>query len=168
MLEGHRVCNENLSREAVKRGVSRERIIFAPKMENSRHLARIGLGDLFVDTLPVNAHTTASDALWAGLPVLTCVGEAFVSRVAGSLLHAVGLPELVTQSLAEYEAKAFELTRDPAQLKTLRDRLQINRLTMPLFDSVRYTRHYEAALLKMAELRDAGQPPQAFDVKSLD
>jgi SAM-dependent methyltransferase len=131
------------------------------------HLARYRAADLFLDTLPYNAHTTASDALWAGLPVVTCAGETFAARVAGSLLHAVGLPELVTHTLADYEALALHLAGDPAALRALRDRLDGNRLTAPLFDTERYARNLEAAYMEMVRLRDSGQQPQAFAVADL-
>jgi protein O-GlcNAc transferase len=131
------------------------------------HLARQRLADLFLDTVPVNAHTTASDALWAGLPVLTCVGNAFIGRVAGSLLQAVGLPELITASLCDYEALALRLAEDGTLLRGLRDRLERNRLTTPLFDSERYARNIEAAYAHMARLSAAGRPPEAFAVADL-
>ncbi|HKX09272.1 MAG TPA: tetratricopeptide repeat protein, partial [Stellaceae bacterium] len=122
----------NLSREAQARGISPDRLVFAPRLYLPNHLARHRLADLFLDTFPCNAHTTASDALWAGLPLLTCMGRSFAARVAGSLLHAVGLPELVTGSLGDYEALALELARSPERLAALRARLQANRATAPL------------------------------------
>ncbi|MGI3904050.1 MAG: tetratricopeptide repeat protein [Janthinobacterium lividum] len=155
---------DNLRREAEIRGVPSERLVFAPRMSFEDHIGRMGLADLFLDTLPVCAHTTASEALWAGLPVLTCLGPHFVGRVAGSLLTAVGLPELITTTLAEYESEALALARDPARLGALRDRLARNRLTAPLFDTPRYVRNYEAALERMVERREAGQAPAPFAV----
>jgi predicted O-linked N-acetylglucosamine transferase (SPINDLY family) len=119
---------------------------------------------LFLDTLPINAHTTTSDALWAGLPVLTCMGDAFAGRVAGSLLHAVGLPELVTHSLPEYETMALRLAHEPGLLAGFRDRLARNRSTAPLFDIERFTRHLETAYARMWEICSAGEPPQPFSV----
>ena len=110
LLEANALVKDNLREEARQRGVDPDRLIFAPKLPSPEHLARHRLADLFLDTLPYNAHTTASDALWAGLPVLTCAGETFAGRVAGSLLHAVGLPELVTTSLEEYETLARKLS----------------------------------------------------------
>ena len=154
----------NLRREAEARGVAADRLVFAPKVSAEQHISRMGVADLFLDTLPVNAHTTASEALWAGLPVLTCLGEAFAGRVAASLLEAVGLPDLVTGSLEAYEAKALTLAADPARLRALRERLRANRLTHPLYDTPRYARNFEAALTRMTELRRAGEPPQAFSV----
>ncbi|MDD3519514.1 MAG: glycosyltransferase, partial [Chromatiales bacterium] len=150
---------ENLRREAVARGVEASRLIFAPKKPHSAHLARISLADLFLDTLPYNAHTTASDALWAGVPVVTCAGETFPSRVAGSLLHAVGLPELVTERLDRYRDLALRLATQPEELKAIRQRLAENRLTTPLFDSERFTRDFEALYRRMWERHEQGLPP---------
>jgi predicted O-linked N-acetylglucosamine transferase (SPINDLY family) len=162
-------ASTNLRREAESRGVAAERLIFAPRVPSSAdHLARQQLADLFLDTLYYNAHATASDALWAGLPVLTCSGTTFASRVAGSLLTAVGLPELITYSLEEYEARALTLARDPAQLAALRQKLAINRTTYPLFDTERFTRHIEAAYTTMWERSRRGEPPQSFAVAARD
>ena len=136
-------ASPNLRREAQARGIAPERLIFCDTVPNDRHLARIALADLFVDTFPCNAHTTASDALWGGVPVLTCAGETFVSRAAGSVLRAAGLPDLVTGSLAEYEAKALALARDPAALAALRQRVAASRAS-PLFDTAGTTRALEA------------------------
>ena len=119
----------------------------------------MALADLFLDSLPFNAHTTASDALWAGLPLLTCVGKAFIGRVAGSLLHSAGLPELVTSSLEEYEATALRLAQNPGELRALRDRLAQNRLTSPLFDIARFTRNLETAYQKMWDRWQGDSPP---------
>jgi len=141
----------NLQREARGRGVESERLVFAPQVPLGDHLARHRLADLFLDTLPCNAHTTASDALWAGLPMLTCASETFASRVAGSLLSAVGLPELITTSLEEYEQLALQLAHAPSALAELRKKLAVNRQTMPLFDSQRFTRNLEAAYERMWE-----------------
>lgn len=155
----------NLRREAEARGITADRLVFAPRVErNEDHLARIGLADLFVDTLYYNAHTTAADALWAGLPVLTCPGKTFASRVAGSLLHGVGLPELIAGSRAEYEGLALALARDPQRLAALRQKLAQNRNTYPLFDTGRFTRHMEAAYIGMWERAEQGERPQSFAV----
>lgn len=145
LVAGNQLVSANLRREAAARGLDSERLVFAARRPYAEYLARYRLADLFLDTLPYNAGATASDALWAGLPVLTCAGETYVSRMAGSLLHAVGLPELVTTSLEEYEALALALARDPARLATLRARLAATRETAPLFDTPRYTRHLEDA-----------------------
>jgi predicted O-linked N-acetylglucosamine transferase (SPINDLY family) len=155
----------NLLREAQARGVDPQRIVFAPGLVHSQHLERMALADLFLDSLPVNAHTTASDALWAGLPLLTCAGKAFVGRVAGSILHTIGLPELVTHSLDEYEAKALHLAQNPAELRALRDRLSRNKLTSPLFDIVRYTRNLESAYQIMFDRWRMSHSPDAISVE---
>jgi len=142
----------NLKMEAEKRGICSSRLIFAHRTELiEEHLARQRLADLFLDTLPYNAHTTASDALWAGLPILTCMGESFASRVAASLLNAIDIPELITRTQAEYESKAIELARNPVKLKAIKDKLQRNRLTTALFDTPRFTKNIEAAYKKMYE-----------------
>ena len=164
LLESNSGVSSNLRREAKAQGVDPTRLVFAPKISVERHLARFRVASLFLDTLPYNAHTTASEALWAGLPVLTCSGETFASRVAGSLLRAIGLPELVTTSLAEYEAAAIRLAGNPAELKALRDRLAKNRLTMPLFDSARYTRHLERAYRMMWDRYARGEAPGPIEV----
>ncbi len=157
----------NLKQAAAERGMDPERLVFAPRIASADHLARHRLADLFLDTLPYNAHTTASDALWAGLPVLTCLGTAFPGRVAASLLHAVGLPELVTHSPREYTARALELATDPHQLGELRARLARNRSTHPLFDTERFRRHLEAAYATMWQRYQVGLPPESFDVPRL-
>lgn len=149
----------NLKLEAEKRGVSKTRLVFGGHLERSEYLARYRLADLFLDTLPYNAGTTASDALWAGLPVLTCMGESFPSRMAASVLNAIELPELVTTTQEEYEAKAIELATNPAKLRVIKDKLQRNRLTTALFDTPRFTKHIEAAYTQMHERYQADLPP---------
>ena len=171
LLSSNHDVQANLCREARARGIPSERLIFAPRVGFEDHIGRMALADLFLDTLPYGAHTTASDALWAGLPVLTCLGSHFAGRVAASLLTAIGLPELITTSLAEYEREASALARDPARLEALRERLAANRFTAPLFDTPRYVRHYEAALERMLELYHQGKPPEPFaiaDIPSYD
>jgi protein O-GlcNAc transferase len=155
-----RIC----AREAASRGVDPTRLVFAERMRIEHHLARNRLADLFLDTLLYNAHATASDALWAGTPVLTCQGEAFAERVAASLLNAAGLPELVTHSMENYEALALRLGREPTLLREYRNRLAENRLTHPLFDADRFRRHVEAAFLNMWNLWQAGEEPRSFAV----
>ena len=150
--------------EAEKRGVAPERLIFAPKANVADHLARHPLADLCLDTLPYNAHTTASDALWAGLPVLTCLGATFAGRVAASLLKAIGLDALITRTLGEYEALALRLARDPAYLATLKDTLHRNRDTCLLFDTQSATRHIETAYLTMVEIARRLEQPRGFNV----
>lgn len=139
----------NLRAEAAARGVDSARLVFAPRAAMAEHLARHGAADLFLDTFPCNAHTTASDALWAGLPVVTRMGETFTGRVAASLLSAAGLPELIAETDQDYEALALKLARTPALLAEVRDRLERNRATCPLFDTRRFTRDLEAAYRRM-------------------
>jgi predicted O-linked N-acetylglucosamine transferase (SPINDLY family) len=131
----------------------------------AEHLARYHLADLFLDTLPYNAHTTASDALWAGLPVLTQIGQTFAGRVAASLLNAIGLPELVTHSRVEYETLALELAHNPERLRSIKPKLESNRLTTPLFDTALFARHIEAAYEAMIRRYRAGLPPKAISVE---
>jgi protein O-GlcNAc transferase len=146
LLEPNPVAAENLRLGAERRGVSRERLIFAPRLPLPDHLARHAAADLFLDTLPCNAHTTANDALFAGLPVLTCFGDTFASRVSASQLNAIGLSELVTRNLTEYEALALALAGDCDLLSSYRTRLRTNRNTKPLFDTRGYTRALETLL----------------------
>lgn len=152
----------NLRREAGARGIAPERLVFAPKVSFDEHLARMGLADLFLDTLPCGGHTTASEALWAGVPVLTCLGETFAGRVAASLLTALGLPDLVAPDLVAYEALALRLARHGDHLDELRRRLAAARDTAPLFDTPAYTRAFEEALSRMVARHDAGLPPEGF------
>jgi protein O-GlcNAc transferase len=150
----------NLRREAQARGVDPDRLCFAPYVQDvADHLARYRLADLFLDTLPFNAQTTACDALWAGLPVLTRLGSTFVGRAAASLLSAIDMPELITHSAEEYEALALKLATDAPYLAAIRRKLADHRLTTPLFDSELFTRHVEAAYSHMIERHRAGLPP---------
>ncbi len=160
LIETNSTAATNLRGEAdarLKGGAGR--LVFAPALKNPEHLARFAAADLFLDTLPYNAHTLSSDALWGGCPVLTCAGKTFASRVAGSILHAAELPELVTSTLAEYEAVALRLATDREELRNLRARLQRDRLELPLFDTPRFARDIEAAFEWM--LRDAAAPQTA-------
>jgi predicted O-linked N-acetylglucosamine transferase (SPINDLY family) len=159
LFESNPQASTNLIREIERRGIDRSRLVFAPWAAPALHLARAQLADLFLDTLPCNAHTTASDALWAGLPVLTCQGQTFASRVASSLLRAVDCPELITHSLDEYEALALALARDPARLGAIRQRLADRRMSAPLFDSERFARDLEALYRRMAQRHRDGLPP---------
>jgi len=165
LLEPHPIVRDNLGQEAKKRGIDPSRLVFAPKIAIADHLARHRLADLFIDCLPCNAHTTASDALWAGLPVLTCLGQTFAGRVAASLLQAVGLPELIMTTFEDYEVEALRLARDPAALQTLRRKLLTLRHKAPLFDIALYTRHLERAYQRMWSVFEAGQTPLAFAVE---
>jgi predicted O-linked N-acetylglucosamine transferase (SPINDLY family) len=166
LFEDNPTASGHLRKEAEARGVSAERLVFARRMPLPDHLARHRAADLFVDTLPCNAHTTASDALWAGLPIVTCVGEAFASRVAASLLNAVDLPELITTTQEQYEALAIRLATDPRRLGQIKQKLESNRLTTPLFDTQLFTRHIEAAYTQMHEQYEAGLAPQHIHVVS--
>jgi predicted O-linked N-acetylglucosamine transferase (SPINDLY family) len=158
-----REARENLGREAQARGVEAKRLVFAAHVPSmAEHLGRQGLADLYLDTLPYNAHSTACDALWAGVPVLTCAGSSFASRVAASALSAVGLPELITHSLEHYQERGLELARDPQQLAGLRSRLGRQRSSAPLFDTGGYTRHLESAYRTMHERSLRGEAPAAF------
>jgi protein O-GlcNAc transferase len=166
LLETRVEISDNLRREAAIHGIDPTRIVFAPHCPLPEHLARHRAADLFLDTFPYTAHTTASDALWAGLPVVTCRGDTFASRVASSLLNAVGLPNLVTSSFDEYRSLALHLARDPRGLAAVRSQLAKNRLLMPLFDSPRYVRHLEQAYRTMVEARQAGLDPFSFHVRA--
>ena len=165
LLEDNAAVVRNLRREALARGVAPERLVFAPRLPPAAHLARHRLADLFLDTLPYNAHTTASDALWAGLPVLTCLGHSFPGRVAASLLHAAGLPELVTHGLEEYCGHAFELAAKPHVLRELRERLAADRERSALFDTERFCRHVEDAYTTMWHRHQQGLAPASFTVE---
>jgi predicted O-linked N-acetylglucosamine transferase (SPINDLY family) len=166
--DGGEEISLNLRNAATGHGVPPERLIFAPRMPDfEQHLARYRVADLFLDTLPYNAHTTASDALWAGLPVLTCEGDSFAARVASSLLRTIGAGELVTTSLEEYEIVARNVALDRAALTRLRARLEAARVDNPLFNTVRYARHLESAYERMVELHWGGQPMQPIEVPSL-
>jgi predicted O-linked N-acetylglucosamine transferase (SPINDLY family) len=158
LLESNALVRRNLTAAAVTAGVDPARLVFAPILPHGQHLARHRVADLFLDTLPCNAHTTASDALWAGLPVLTCVGETFAGRVAGSIVRAAGLPELVTTSPRDYEALALKLAHEPARLNDIRSRLGAGRENLPLFDMAKRTRDLESIYARMAEIWRSGQP----------
>lgn len=158
------LAQANLRREAEQRSVGPERLISAPRVEFAVHLARQRLADLFLDTLPYNAHSTACDALWAGLPVLTCAGNSFAGRVAGSLLHAVDLPELVAATLEEYERLAVQLARDPQTLAGLRDKLARQRNMSALFDAPLFVRNLELAYGAMFEGWAGGKPTRPIAV----
>jgi protein O-GlcNAc transferase len=164
LLDDNAAGVARLKAAAEGRGISSSRLVFAPRVPLEQHLARHRLADLFLDTFPVNAHTTASDALWAGLPLVTLQGETFTSRVAGSVLAAAGLPELVTRTLDDYEALALKLARAPAELARLRAHLESTRLTAPLFDTERFRCNIEKAYITMYERSQKGEPPATFDV----
>ncbi len=160
LLADNPTAVDNLRREAVSRGVSSERLVFAERMDLPEHLARHHAADLFIDTWPCNAHTTASDALWAGLPVLTCAGEVFASRVASSLLGAIRLPELIAASPEHYEELAVSLSTDVKRLAHIRQTLTDNRLTTPLFDTRLYAQYLETAYAQMYERHQTDLAPE--------
>lgn len=168
LLRSNRWSEDNLRKEAVARGIPPERLVFADRADHPAHLARHKHADLFLDTFNVNAHTTASDALWAGLPVVTRAGQQFAARVCASLLAAVGLSELITENDANYEALIVALATDPARLAAVKAKLASNRFDHPLFDTRNYTRHFEAGLQEAYNLHFAGQLPRDIQIKPFD
>jgi len=165
LSEGSSAVVANLRREAEARGVDGRRLVFARSMTGlEHHLARHRAAGLFLDTLPFNAHTTASDALWTGLPVVTCMGESMPARVAASLLHAVGMPELITRTLTEYEELAVRLATHPDELERVREKLARHRLDAPLFNTARYIRNLESAYEQIHERSQAGLAPERIVV----
>jgi len=165
LLEDNPTAAANLRKEAELRGVDAARLVFAPRARLDEHLARHRVADLFIDTLPYNAHTTASDALWAGLPVLTLMGQSFAARVAASLLNALDLSELITLTQEQYEARAVELATNPVLLKKIKAKLEQNRLTSPLFNGRLYAKHLETAYSTMYRLYESGNPPSHIVVE---
>jgi predicted O-linked N-acetylglucosamine transferase (SPINDLY family) len=165
LFEDNPIAAQNLIKEAQARGIDPQRLMFAKRMEHAEHLARHRLADLFLDTLPYNAHTTASDALWAGLPVLTLAGKSFPSRVAASLLNTIGLPDLITTTQEEYERKAIELAHDPIRLMEMKQRLNTSRLSSPLFNGKLFARHLESAYENMYDRYQADLPPDHIYVE---
>jgi predicted O-linked N-acetylglucosamine transferase (SPINDLY family) len=159
LIESNAAAAHNLRREAEQRGIAPQRLIFATPVILEEHLARHRFADLFLDTLPCNAHTTASDALWAGLPIVTCMGGAFAGRVAASLLYAVGLPELITESVDAYAALALRLATTPSALAEVRAKLAQNRDTCALFDTKRMCGQLESAYVTIWERYQRGEPP---------
>ena len=158
----------NLRREAQRCGVDPGRIVFAPHLPLAEHMARQRLADLFLDTAPYNAGATAAAALWSGVPLLTVLGSTFVGRMAASMLHAVGLPELVAGSLSAYEALARKVATDPAYCASFKQKLARNRETFPLFDTPRFTRNIENAYVTMWQTHRQGLPPANFTVKATE
>jgi predicted O-linked N-acetylglucosamine transferase (SPINDLY family) len=164
LFEENETASLNLRREAAARNINPERLLFAKPLPHDEHMARLRMADLLLDTAPYNSHTTGSDALWAGVPIVTCIGETFASRVAASLLTAIGLPELVTSSPQASEALAIELAEDPVRLAAIKQNLARNRLATPLFGTARYTKHIEAAYTTMVERYQAGLAPANISV----
>jgi len=167
LLEPNATAQRHLRQAAREHGVSPDRLVFAGRVSPADHLARHRLADLVLDTLPYNAHTTACDALWAGVPVLTRMGSAFPGRVAASVLNAAGLSELITASEPDYEALALKLAREPETLAALRQKIAVQRDRCPLFDTDRFRRHMEAAYVTMYERHQRGEPPESFAVEPL-
>ena len=152
LLKSNKWAEQNLKKEAEIRNVDPNRLIFAKKLPHDEHLARLKLADLFIDTFNVNAHTTASDALWAGLPIVTKLGEGFAARVSGSLLNAIGLSELITNNKKDYENLILELASNPEKLQVVKEKLSINRYSKPLFDTELYTKHLESGYQQAYQL----------------
>jgi len=159
------LAERNLTKEIVLRGIDSSRLIFGEHLPKLEYLARYRVTDLFLDTLPYNAGTTASDALRMGLPVLTCIGNSFPSRVAASLLNAINLPELITTTQEQYESLAVELATNPEKLKTIKDKLVNNLSTAPLYDTPLFTRHLESAYLTMYDRYQQGLDPEHIYVE---
>jgi predicted O-linked N-acetylglucosamine transferase (SPINDLY family) len=167
LSEANPIAADNLRQEAEQRGVKAERLIFANRVPSMpEHLARHRAADLFLDTLPYNAHSTASDALWTGLPVLTCMGEAFASRVAASALNAIDLPELITTTQEQYEALAVELATKTGMLDQIKQKLERNRFVTPLFNTALFTKNIEAAYTQMYERYHADLSPEHIYIPS--
>jgi protein O-GlcNAc transferase len=164
LLAENRSAIDNLRKEAAARGIDPARLVFAGRLDPAEHLARHRLADLFLDTLPYNAHTTASDALWAALPVVTRIGPTFAGRVAASLLTAIGLPELIAQTQEQFEVLAVRLANNPGELAAVKAGLARNRLTAPLFDTALFARHIEAAYQAMVDRYRSGRPPDHISV----
>jgi protein O-GlcNAc transferase len=166
LLESNATSVNSLRAEAARRGIGSERLVFAKQLALSEHLARHALADLFLDTFYYNAHTTASDALWAGLPLITRLGDTFAGRVAASLLNAVGLPELIARTSDEYEQLALEFANDRSKLLLMKKRLMDNRLNCPLFDTKLFTKHIESAYRKMWERHRMNLKPDHLSVEA--
>ena len=167
LMEDSTTGANNLRKEAEKRGADPSRLVFAPRMKLEDHLARHRCADLFLDTLPYNAHTTASDALWTGLPVLTKIGQSFAARVAASLLNVMQLPELITKTQEEYEQRAIELATNPFGIAEIKAKLEKNRLTSPLFNGQLFARHIELAFSEIHSLHMRGEKPEHIYIESL-
>jgi predicted O-linked N-acetylglucosamine transferase (SPINDLY family) len=164
LLQDNEIAARNLCSEAQARGIDPHRLVFAGRLGSAEHLARHRHADLFLDTLPCNAHATASDALWMGVPLVTLMGEGFASRVAASMLRAARLPELIATSLPDYETLALGLAQNADLLANCRECLTRDRLKLPLFDTARFCRNLESAYLQMAEINRRGEAPRSFAV----
>lgn len=159
LLKSNQWSNTNLRLETERRGISADRLIFAEKVPHAEHLARHRMADLFIDTFNVNAHTTASDALWAGLPVVTKIGQGFAARVAGSLLEAIDLPELIVKNDKDYETLILDLANNPIRLDAVKTKLSANRCSKPLFDTELFTKQLEDAFQQAYQRYFVGKAP---------
>ena len=164
LLKTNRWAENNLRNMARNRGIDSDRLVFADMLPVDEHLKRLSLADLFLDTFNFNAHTTASDALWSGLPVITKIGKGFAARVGGSLLTSVGLPEMITDSEEEYEALALNLARDPVKLKNIKNKLGHGLSSGPLFDTQSYTKSLERAFSMTYKRHSHGLPPAELSI----
>ena len=160
LSRSNEMSEKNMIKEAQKRDIDASRLVFADQVPINEHLARYKLADLFIDTFYFNAHTTTTEALWAGLPVVTMQGKGFAARVAGSLLNAIGLPELVTENVSDYEALILEFATKPAKLGMIKEKLVANRLSKPLFNSHLYTKHLESGYLNAYQNYFDGKDPE--------
>jgi predicted O-linked N-acetylglucosamine transferase (SPINDLY family) len=167
LLQDNPIAAKNLRKEAEIRGVEPTRLVFAPRMNIEDHLARHRAADLFIDTLPYNAHTTASDALWGGLPVLTQIGQSFAARVAASLLNALDLPELITNTPEEYEKMALTLASDQMRLSAIKQKLEKNRRISPLFNGRQFARHIEVAYKEIYRRQLSGEKLEHLYIDSI-
>jgi protein O-GlcNAc transferase len=167
LLKVNDMAERNLKNEAAKRGVNPERLIFSKGLPKEEHLARFKLAHLGLDTRIVNGHTTTSDALWAGVPVITLMGGYFPSRVSASILNAMGLPELITQNMAEYESLAIYFANNRHKLDIIRHKLLLHRQTKPLFNTPRFVKNLEKAYSEMWGTLLAGKSPQQIEITDL-
>tara|TARA_B100000700_G_C14828256_1_gene753262 strand:- start:123 stop:962 length:840 start_codon:yes stop_codon:yes gene_type:complete len=164
LLEENQTASSNLKKEAEKKGIKSDRIIFAKRMAQPEHLARHKLADIFVDTFPYNAHTTCSDALWSNLPVITLTGQSFASRVGASILNAIDLKELITTTEEEYENLLFKLATDKEELEKIKNKLKKNKIKKPLFDTKLYTKNLETAYTKIYEIYNSGSEVKNINI----
>jgi protein O-GlcNAc transferase len=164
LRKSNRLSKENFIKEAQKRHIDPSRLVFADRAPMEEHLARHKLADLFLDTFAFNAHTTATEALWAGLPVDTKLGQSFAARVAGSFLSAIELPELITKTVEDYEALILKLATEPDQLNAIKQKLANKRLSAPLFNTELFTRHLENGYQQACQHYFDGKPPQTICV----
>jgi len=165
LLKNNDVAEQNLKIAAKKGGIEPHRLVFGPRVTKNRHLRRHQLADLMLDTRIYNGHTTTSDALWAGIPVVSLMGDHFASRVSASILKALGLPELIARSQKGYEKLAVQLAMDSAALKSLRKKIACNKSNHPLFDTRRYVRNLESAFVQMCRIRANGLKPEHIVVR---